>query len=206
MAVSLAVHGLLLTATWPPSPGAGGVNTPLEATLRRPTVQALPPEQPRRLGRQPAPPLLTSEAPVSPPPASVAAINDSTTQNARRSEPVGGMAAVGAASAGDGPDAEGLRSYRIALATRFSKFYPPRAIEAGWVGTTEVSVSMAADGRPAQIKVARTSGHAALDKAALAMLRQALPDTPLPESLRGRSFAVDLPVIFDLVDSAGDRL
>ena len=201
MAVSLAVHGLLLTSTWPPSPGAGGVNTPLEATLRRPSVQALAPQEPPRPARPSSSPRLASEAPVAPPPASVATVNDSTTETARRSEPAGGAAAVVVApSGGDGPDAEGLRSFRIALASRFRKFYPPRAIEAGWVGTTEVWVSMAADGGSLQVKVAHSSGHEALDAAALAMLRQALPSTPLPDSLRGRAFAFDLPVTFELLN------
>jgi protein TonB len=199
LAVSLAVHGLLLAATWPASRGTGGVNTPLLATLRIPTIQALPPESPQGAAH-PSAPLLTTEAPVSaPPPAKPTADDSSTAENARRSEAVGG-AAVSAAPAGDGLDTEGLRSYRIALATRFRKFYPPKAIEAGWVGTAEVLVAVAADGTIPQVKVVRSSGHEALDNAALDMLRQAAPTTPLPETLRGRAFAVNLPVTFELLN------
>jgi periplasmic protein TonB len=204
LAVSLAAHGLLLAATWPASRGAGGVSTPIVATLRTPSIQALPPESPQR-SVHPTPPLLASEAPVTAvPPPSKPDLDVSTVENVRRSEMAGRSPAPAAGSAavpaGPGLDPDGLRSYRIALATRFRKFYPPRAVEAGWVGTAEVLVTVAADGSIPQVQVVNSSGHDALDNAALDMLRRAAPTTPLPETLRGRAFAVNLPVKFELVD------
>jgi protein TonB len=53
-------------------------------------------------------------------------------------------------------------------------------------------------GRAPVARLAKSSGHAALDAAALDMMRQAAPRARVPESLRGRSFAVSLPVVFDL--------
>ena len=199
LVVSLAVHFLLLAATWPASRGDGGVRAPILATLRVPTLQSRPPTMPRR-----GAPRLSPSPPAGGVPSSAQAAartDDSTAELDRRSAAVGGAAlGIAATPAGDGLDAEGLRSYRIALATRFRKFYPQSAIEAGWVGTTEVLVTLAADGIAPQVKVLRSSGHGALDDAAVDMLRRAVPLTPLPDALRGRSFAVNLPVKFELLD------
>jgi periplasmic protein TonB len=105
-----------------------------------------------------------------------------------------------ALSAAEGVDADGLRSYRLALAreAKRHKRFPTRAIEAGWVGTTELRVSVSADGMAPTVRLEKSSGHDALDEAALDMLRLALPTTPVPPSLRGRTFAVNLPVVFEL--------
>jgi periplasmic protein TonB len=103
-------------------------------------------------------------------------------------------------AAAEGVDADGLRSYRLALAreAKRHKRFPTRAIEAGWVGTTELRVSVSADGMAPTVRLEKSSGHDALDEAALDMLRDALPTTPVPPSLRGRAFVVNLPVVFEL--------
>jgi protein TonB len=100
--------------------------------------------------------------------------------------------------AGDGADPDGLRQYRLALAREARRFkrYPERALLAGIGGTAEVRVEHAAGAVPVAW-LARSSGDEALDAAALSMMREAAPRTLVPEPLRGRSFAVSLPVIFD---------
>jgi protein TonB len=100
----------------------------------------------------------------------------------------------------EGVDADGLRSYRLALAreAKRHKRFPTRAIEAGWNGTAEVRILVSADGIAPDARLAKSSGHDVLDEAALDMLRNALPTTPVPPSLRGRTFVVDLPVVFEL--------
>lgn len=128
----------------------------------------------------------------------VAAVSESATVSAAVRAPV--AAATLPAQPGTGLDADGLRSYRLSLATQARRFrrYPARALEAGWSGTVEVRVTVAADAAGPVAELVRPSGHGALDEAALEMLRQAAPATPVPESLRGRVFAVSLPVVFDL--------
>lgn len=98
----------------------------------------------------------------------------------------------------EGADADGLREYRMALAREARRFkrYPERALLAGIGGTAEVRVEHAA-GALAVARLERSSGDEALDAAALSMMREAAPRTAIPEPLRGRSFAVSLPVIFD---------
>jgi periplasmic protein TonB len=100
----------------------------------------------------------------------------------------------------DGLDADGLRSYRLALAreARQHKRYPPQAIDAGWEGTAEIQVTLRAGGVAEGVRLTRSSGHAVLDEAALSMLGRALPATPVPPALRERTFAVNLPVVFEL--------
>lgn len=131
---------------------------------------------------------------------------DSTTNPGSRSEsstegsPTERVPTRSALPPSDGLDAEGLRSFRLALAREAGRYkrYPRQAIEAGWEGTAEVQVTLRTGGVTEAVRLARSSGHAALDEAALAMLGQALPATPVPASLRERAFAVNLPVLFEL--------
>ena len=105
-----------------------------------------------------------------------------------------------ARASGEGLDAEGLRGYRIELArvARAYRRYPRQAEDAGWQGTAEVRVTVLEGGIAQEPKLLHSSGHPVLDEAALAMLRQALPQTPVPPVLRQRAFALDLPVVFEL--------
>lgn len=103
---------------------------------------------------------------------------------------------------GGGPDADGIRSYRIGLAreARSHRRYPPLALERGWTGTAEIQVDVSRQGRARQILLARSSGHEILDREAVAMMSHAAASAALPDSLRGQEFAVRLPVVFDLTD------
>lgn len=100
----------------------------------------------------------------------------------------------------EGLDPEGLRGYRLALARESKRFkhYPSQAVDAGWEGTAEVQVKLGAGGIFQGVHLARSSGHPVLDEAALAMLGEALPATPVPAALHERAFAVSLPVVFEL--------
>jgi len=97
-----------------------------------------------------------------------------------------------------GPDQAGLRQFRLSLAgeARRYRHYPESARQAGLAGTSEVRVAVEAGGGARHAALARSSGHEILDKAALDMLRQAAGRAVLPDSLRGQSFAVLLPVVF----------
>jgi protein TonB len=99
----------------------------------------------------------------------------------------------------EGANAEGLRGYRLALAreARRYKRYPTRAIDAGWSGTVELRVTVQTSGA-AEAELVKSSDHGTLDEAALEMMRLALPATQVPSVLRGRTFVVNLPVVFEL--------
>jgi protein TonB len=98
------------------------------------------------------------------------------------------------------PDADGIRAYRIGLAreARAHRQYPYLARERGWTGTAEVRVDVSHDGHPRQVLLASSSGHDILDREAVHMMSRAAASAVLPDSLRGRAFAVRLPVVFDI--------
>ncbi len=97
--------------------------------------------------------------------------------------------------------ADGLRRYRLSLATQARRFkrYPAQALTAGWSGTAEIRLAVASDGQ-GEATLSRSSGYAVLDRAAQTMIEQSAQHTPVPETLRGRAFSVVLPVLFDIND------
>lgn len=101
-------------------------------------------------------------------------------------------------------DPAGLRQYHFALGRAASRFrvYPPQAREAGWQGRVTLRLAMVAGGIPRDLILRVSSGHPALDQAAQEMLRQAIDHTPVPETLRGQPFIIDLAIDFDLTDPA----
>lgn len=203
LALSLVLHILLL---WPAPTArqAGDAAVPLTALLR-------PAAAPKPVVKTPAPTHRSPSTPavVSQPAATAVDAVPAPIATSSSTPPIAGRSDIPAAAvptppadipAGDSIDGDGLRGYRIALAreARRYKRYPVRALEAEWAGTAELRVSVAAGGQPQEVQLARSSGHDLLDAAALEMLRRALPVTRVPDSLRGRAFSVDLPVVFEL--------
>lgn len=203
LAISFVLHLLLL---WPrsPQPATERASAPLSAMLqmidrpvpsvpvRREVLRSVAvPGQPDVLsvpGRQADVPSMPEPSAAVPAPSSLPV--------GEPSPPV--TVPASRTPSAEGLDADGLRQFRLALAREARRFkrYPAKALEAGWSGTAEVRLTFADAGPRAEI--ARGSGHDVLDEAALEMLRQAAPVAPMPESLRGRAFAVNLPVVFDL--------
>ena len=99
-----------------------------------------------------------------------------------------------------GQTADGLRGYRLAVATQARRFkrYPAQAMTYGWAGSTEIRIEVGKDGQPRATTVVRSSGHETLDSAALAMIDAGALRARLPDSLRGKAFAIVLPVVFNL--------
>lgn len=109
-------------------------------------------------------------------------------------------------TAGNAPSpvvsADDLRRYRMALASQARRFkrYPTQARALGWTGTADIRVEVGSDGRARAALLAHSSGHEALDRAALAMVDAGAKRARLPDRLRGRSFSVTLPVVFNFED------
>lgn len=215
LAISFALHILLL---WPtlPQQAVERVAAPLSATLRTPErpvepAMAVKRETPVRPHPLPAPlPVLTRPefaptvaAPTVAAVAAAVAAEPAAAPPAVPPTPAGGALrpAAPTPAPANGLDADGLRQFRLALAREARRFkrYPPRALEAGWSGTAEVRLTVAVDAA-AGAELIRTSGHDVLDEVAVDMLRRAASAAPMPASLRGRAFAVSLPVVFELPD------
>ena len=217
LALSFLLHFLLL---WPaPSPQRGGdIAPPLVATLRTvlASTAAPPPVKPvaapARAYREPRTPATELEpAPVAtalaphttvistaeePPRSEASPAHANSIDGGARPQAPTGAAPV----AGDGLDADGVRQYRLALATQARRYkrYPASALEANIGGTAEIRVAVATGGLPQDVQLARSSGNDQIDDAALDMIRKAAPRTLVPELLRSRAFVVSLPVVFDL--------
>lgn len=175
--------------------------TPAPTIAPRPPVLATKPSDPPRPAPVPAAqaiPPVPSAAPAPAPPAPTPAPSLAPAASATGSP--SGVLLTQANATGQALD--GLRGYRLAVAGEARRFkrYPPRAMAAGWAGTAEVRLEVGDDGRPRPATVGRSSGHDALDRAALSMIDAGALRASLPESLRGKSFAVVLPVMFNLDD------
>ena len=97
-------------------------------------------------------------------------------------------------------DADGLRRYRLALAreTRRAWVYPQQALMHKLEGTTEIRLELLAGGRFAAARIEKSSGHTALDDAALKIITSAANAAPVPNSLLGEPVSILLPVVFSI--------
>ena len=113
---------------------------------------------------------------------------------------VAAPAAVEIPGANNGLSADDLRQYRVSLASAAGRFkrYPALAREQGWEGTVELAIRFHAAAMAPDVELVRSSGRDILDAQALDMLAQAARATNLPDALRGRDFAIPMPVKFSL--------
>ncbi len=180
-----------------PAPSAGdtasGPAGDITIAPRRPVLAPKPLDKP--------PPAPVPEAAAIPPvPVALAApVLPAATPAPAAGSPTGVLLTQANAS-GDALD--GLRGYRLSVASEARRYkrYPPQAMAAGWAGTAEVRLEVGGDGRPRAATVGRSSGYEPLDRAALTMIDAGALRARLPESLRGKTFAVVLPVVFNLDD------
>jgi len=116
------------------------------------------------------------------------------------STPAGIPATEAVAKSSNETDTGTLEEYRLALivATKRYKRYPAIALEKGWQGRVNVHMVIGANGMVASASIKTGSGHEILDKQALDMLTKGTTTVPIPASLRGREFSIDVPVIFNL--------
>lgn len=110
-----------------------------------------------------------------------------------------------AAPAIEAMDPATLGQYRIALITAARRFkqYPRVAIDNNWEGRVDVRLVIDANGAITSLSIKTSSGYKILDQQALQMIRKAKPSATIPPALRGRSFTLDLPVLFSLKEETG---
>lgn len=208
---------LALTARLAPFASAPQASAPTRQPERSPPQAPTPgPTQRPALAQPPVPPapapreIVRSEsekvATLEPAP-SLPGATDTTAQGAAPVPPrpapqstAGASGAVAAVASGNEADAGTLAQYRLALivATRRYKRYPAIAMEKGWQGRVEVHMVIGADGTIADASIKAGSGYEILDNQALDMLKKGKSSVPIPVSLRGREFRIDVPVIFSL--------
>lgn len=78
------------------------------------------------------------------------------------------------------------------------KSYPKIAQMRGWQGECLLDLKIDSSGNLLSANIKESSGHESLDNQALEMVRKASPFPAPPETLRGRSFNITVPVSFKL--------
>jgi protein TonB len=98
------------------------------------------------------------------------------------------------------PDPALLKAYGDVLAQAIGrrKNYPRLARIRNWQGTAELRLQLGTDGALKGLTVARSSGFPVLDEQALTMVKETVPLPEMPAALRGREFAITVPVVFRL--------
>lgn len=199
---------------------------PVPPPVEAPAVRPEPPPVPPKRAEAPRAPQASAPAPVQPapevPPAppSAAAPSPAPTPSSAPAAPVRAPAEPERLAAPAAPaspsvaasvpappstatsEASTIAQYRlqvIEVAGRYKR-YPRIAQDNNWTGTAEVRLSVAADGGVASLVVRRPSPHGVLDQEALSMIRTAHGRVPLPPALKGRTFSIDVPVVFSLKD------
>ena len=90
-----------------------------------------------------------------------------------------------------------FRSRLAADVQRFRGPYPPAAREKGLEGSAVVSVAVDAESR-VTCTLKKSSGHEILDERALAVVRYAASNVPMPPGLRGIAFSTEIRLHFAL--------
>lgn len=145
--------------------------------------------------REETPPVVEAPAPV-PAPAPVAApppVAAVESQPAPSPAPQAPPAEI--------PESMSRDQYRVQLIdeARRHKRYPALARENNWQGDVKVAVAVAANGRPT-VTLRGSSGYDVLDRQALEMFSRAARAVPIPPSLRGKEFTLEVRAVYGLED------
>jgi len=191
------------------APAAAPVEpTPAREEPPKPERKIEHPAQRPAARRSPQPAPVAPAVPLAPPaaPAAQSAPSVAAPQSeAATGAPVAKLDSRPAAPAPSAPSAEDattLDKFRleiIAAARRFRN-YPRVARDNNWEGRTEVRIVFNAEGRRVSVTVLKSSGHEVLDRQAVDTITKAF--VPVPPALRGRDFAMEIPVIYSLKDAS----
>jgi protein TonB len=174
------------------------VGKPAPPTKPLPAAKAAP-KAPSSVPAPAAPAAPTPPAPpaAEPAPAAPAAQSAPGAPAAPAAAPQ--VAAPAAQPGADDTDNIGRFRLQVIAATSRFKRYPRVAMDNNWEGRAHVRVSFGADGGRTSIVVVRSSGHEILDKQAIDMVAKTF--VPVPPALRGKEFAFEFPVDFNLKDA-----
>lgn len=197
-----------------PEPEPVPAPVPVPAPPPQPPVKAAPPEPPKK---KPPPPVLAKRAPEPPmqvepprtpaPPAPPAPVVQPAPAPAKPVEEVVAAAPAPAAppaASVQAPEEQSADRYRMeliaALARTIKDSYPPQARDNNWEGDVLLGVVVRPNGN-VSISVKRGSQFRILDQGAVAALRQATQEVPVPPTLRGKESPLkDLLVQYRLTD------
>lgn len=127
-----------------------------------------------------------------------AAASSSLAQQARSKE----VYALQAGELEEISNAEGVGEYRLSLAREARRFkrYPAVAREKSWEGVVVLTIRAFAGVSVPAVSISQGSGHQELDGQAVEMMENATRLATVPEKLRGKQFAISLPIHYRLDD------
>jgi periplasmic protein TonB len=188
---------------------------PPQPPAPQPPVKAAPPEPPKK---KPPPPVLAKRAPErpvqveprrEPVPSAPVAEPAPPAPPAPPAQPAAPAASTPAPAAPPAASVQALEEqsadrYRMeliaALARTIKDSYPPQARDNNWEGDVLLGVVVRSNGN-VSISVKRGSQFRVLDQGAVAALRQATREVPVPPALRGKESPLkDLLVQYRLTD------
>jgi periplasmic protein TonB len=171
------------------------VETPPQPQQVQPQAPPLPIERPPQTVQMPvAPDLIEAPQPevmMAPPPPKP--VQHEATRKPQRAQPrTNRPHATRAAAPAPGFNGEAVESWRSEIVERISsvKEYPEAARPAS--GTAVIAFSVDRGGRITSARLARSSGSALLDQAAVATVRRANPLPPPPAGVPGGNFTIPL--------------
>ena len=174
---------------------------PPEPALPKVEPPAQPPARPR-----PEPAAKAAPQPAPVPPERVLSVEPAK----QAAEPVLAVPAAPAAPpppapqppAASGPDPGTVAQFRLELMdfARRYKRYPRLAQENNWEGRVELRIAIGENGAISSLTVKKGTGRDVLDDEAQAMIRTAKSKATIPPGLRGKAFAIEIPVDFFLKD------
>lgn len=103
-------------------------------------------------------------------------------------------------SQADIDDAKGRYGNTLWGAIGKQKQYPKVALLRGWQGEVVVELQLDGSGKLKSKKIIQSSGHNVLDEKALDMVDKAAPFPAPPDTLRGSSFSIKVPIPFKIED------
>jgi protein TonB len=171
----------------PPEAKPSPPDKPEAVKLEKPEQARPKPERPKPIKRE----RVAKQNPSDRPPAP----RTSAPQRAER-RAADAMAALAGAQAA----AAMLPSYRQRLAAHLQRFkrYPTEARASGVQGTATLSFTVGRGGQVLNARLARSSGHPALDAETLAMVSRAQPLPPFPPEITQASLNFSVPVNFSV--------
>jgi protein TonB len=109
-----------------------------------------------------------------------------------------GQGGLGGGSGQGNPDEMKAYLARVRKRLTASKKYPPAARAQKLEGVATVSFLLAPDGRVLSSRLAKSSGHPALDEEVMALVRRVSPLPPRPKDLPQDNLSLTVPIQFSL--------
>ena len=151
-------------------------------------------------------PPVREAAPLAPPPLAALGVPGETRSAATAPDvaPAAKAPVVPGPVQGELSDAQIIQAYASQVVgiidTKKLARMPREALDNAWQGNTIILIRIGADGKIAEVSVAKSSGYEVLDGAARSGASRAQQFVPVPAALRGKVFEIRGDISFKIVE------